>query len=64
MNRLNLIVDMLNSELSWKLSACMYATHFEDEEEKWKIGEDIERVVKERKMWEGIRESVRGRVRE
>ena len=58
MNRLNLIVDMLNSELSWKLYT-LYAVNFEDEEKRLKIAEDIERVVKERSVWEGIRECVR-----
>ena len=58
MNRLNLIVDMLNSELSWKLYT-LYAVNFDDEEKRLKIAEDIERVVKERSVWEGIRECVR-----
>ena len=61
MNRLNLIVDMLNSELGWKLYT-LYAVNFESEEKRLKIAEDIERVVKERSVWEGIRDSVRGRV--
>ena len=64
MNRLNLIVDMLNSELGWKLSACMYATHFEDEEKRWKIGEEIEKMIEEKEVWEGIRDSVRKGMRE
>ena len=63
MNRLNLIVDMLNSELGWNLYT-LYAVNFEDEEKRLKIAEDIERVVKERSVWEGIREGVRKGVRE
>lgn len=58
MNRLNLIVDMLNSELSWKLYT-LYAVNFDDEEKRWKIAEDIEKMIEERSVWEGIRDSVR-----
>lgn len=61
MNRLNRIVDMLNSELSWKLYT-LYVVNFDDEEKRWKIAEDIEKMIEERSVWEGIRESVRGRV--
>lgn len=61
MNRLNRIIDMLNSELGWKLYT-LYAVNFEDEEKRWKIGEEIEKMIEERRVWEGIRDSVRGRV--
>ena len=58
MNRLNLIVDMLNE----MIAECMYVMMWTEDEVMRKKGmEGIERVVKERKMWEGIRESVRRR---
>ena len=56
MNRLNRIVYSLNEVIA----ECMYVMMWtEDEEERKKGMECIERVVKERRVWEGIRESVR-----
>lgn len=58
MNRLNRIVDVLNEVIA----EYMYVMIWTEDEEKRKKGmEGIERVVKERSVWEGIRESVRGR---
>lgn len=57
MNRLNLMVDMLN----WKLAEHLYTMHCvkEDEEDKKKRGREVMRLVEERRVWEGIRECVR-----
>lgn len=57
MNRLNRIVDMLN----WKLAEHLYTMRCvkEDEEDKKKRGREVMRLVEERRVWEGIRESVR-----
>ena len=57
MNRLNRMVDMLN----WKLAEHLYTMRCvkEDDEDKKKRGREVMRLVEERRVWEGIRESVR-----
>lgn len=57
MNRLNRMVDMLN----WKLAENLYTMRCvkEDDESKKKRGREVMRLVEERRVWEGIRESVR-----
>lgn len=54
---MNRIVDMLN----WKLAEHLYTMRCvkEDEEDKKKRGREVMRLVEERRVWEGIRESVR-----
>lgn len=60
MNRLNRIIGMLNLKLAEYMYVMMWT---EDEGERRKGMEGVERVVKERSVWEGIRDSVRGRVK-
>ena len=56
MNRLNRIVDSLNEVIA----ECMYVMMWtEDEGERKRGMEGVERVVKERSVWEVIREGVR-----
>ena len=58
MNRLNRIINMLDL----MLVEYRYVMIWTKDEEKRRIGmECIEEVLKERSVWEGIRESVRGR---
>ena len=58
MNRLNKVVDVLNEVIAEYMYVMIWT---DDEGERRKGMEGIERVVKERSVWEGIRESVRGR---
>ena len=56
MNRLNRIVDVLN----WELAEYMYVMIWTEDEEKRRRGmEMVERVMGEKRIWEGIRDSVR-----
>ena len=56
MNRLNRIIDVLNL----MLVEYRYVMIWTRDEDKRRNGmECIEEVLKERKMWEGIRDSVR-----
>lgn len=56
MNRLNRIIDVLNLKLAEYMYVMIWT---EDEEVRRKGMKGIERVVKERSVWEGIRDSVR-----
>ena len=58
MNRLNMIVDMLNLKLAEYMYVMIWIGD-EDEDKRRKGMEGIERIVKERSVWEGIRDSVR-----
>ena len=58
MNRLNQIIDMLNLKLAEYMYVMIWIGD-EDEDKRRKGMEGIERVVKERSVWEGIRDSVR-----
>ena len=58
MNRLNQIIDMLNLKLAEYMYVMIWIGD-EDEDKRRKGMEGIERVVKERSVWEGIRECVR-----
>ena len=62
MNRLNRIIDVLNLKLAEYMYVMIWIGD-EDEDKRRKGMEGIERVVKERSVWEGIRDSVRGRVK-
>ena len=62
MNRLNQIIDVLNLKLAEYMYVMIWIGDG-DEDKRRKGMEGIERVVKERSVWEGIRESVRGRVK-
>ena len=55
MNRLNRIIGMLNL----MLTEYRYVMWTEDEDKRRNRMECIEIVLKEKKMWEGIRESIR-----
>ena len=57
MNRLNLMVDMLN----WKLAEHLYTMRCvkEDDEDKRKRGSEVMSLVEERGKWIAIREWVR-----
>ena len=56
MNRLNRIIDVLNEVIAEYMYVMMWT---EDEGERKKGIEGIERLVKVRSVWEGIRECVR-----
>ena len=58
MNRLNQIIDMLNLKLAEYMYVMIWIGDG-DEDKRRKGMEGIERVVKERSVWEGIRDSVR-----
>ena len=60
MNRLNQIIDMLNLKLAEYMYVMIWIGDGDEDEDKRRKGmEGIERVVKERSVWEGIRDSVR-----
>ena len=56
MNRLNRIIDVLNERIAEYMYVMIWT---EDEGERKRGMEGVERVVKERSVWEGIRECVR-----
>ena len=60
MNRLNLMIYLLNCKCREHLYAirCM-----NDKEEERKRKKEIVMLVEEKEVWEGIRDSVRGRVK-